>query len=277
MGAFIYPLTDWGFKRIFGDKELMMDFLNSLLEGERVITDLEYLNTEQIPEDYDGRRTVYDLYCKTDTGEYIIVEMQNREQTFFKDRALYYMSQSIVKQAQKGKGWRFNLTAVYGIYFVNFLLDKSEPGKHFCKDIAMIDKHTGKVFNNKFRQIYIELPRFMKSEADCNNFLEYWIYNLVNMNKLKEISFKDRKAIFDRLEQIASQANLTEEERARLDEDWKNYNDYFNTVDFAKDEGRAEGELKKQHEIAQKMKAKGQPSDFIADITGLTIEEIEKL
>ena len=277
MGAFIYPLTDWGFKRIFGDKELMMDFLNSLLEGERVITDLEYLNTEQIPEDYDGRRTVYDLYCKTDTGEYIIVEMQNREQTFFKDRALYYMSQSVVKQAQKGKGWRFNLTAVYGIYFVNFLLDKNEPGEHFCKDITMIDKHTGKVFNNKFRQIYIELPRFMKSEADCNNFLEYWIYNLVNMNKLKEISFKDRKAIFDRLEQIASQANLTEEERARLDEDWKNYNDYFNTVDFAKDEGRAEGELKKQHEIAQKMKAKGQPSDFIADITGLTIEEIEKL
>ena len=277
MGVFIHPLTDWGFKRIFGDKELMMDFLNSLLEGERVITDLEYLNTEQIPEDYDGRRTVYDLYCKTDTGEYIIVEMQNREQTFFKDRALYYMSQSVVKQAQKGKGWRFNLTAVYGIYFVNFLLDKNEPGEHFCKDIAMIDKHTGKVFNNKFRQIYIELPRFMKSEADCNNFLEYWIYNLVNMNKLKEISFKDRKAIFDRLEQIASQANLTEEERARLDEDWKNYNDYFNTVDFAKDEGRAEGELKKQHEIAQKLKAKGQPSDFIADITGLTIEEIEKL
>ena len=277
MGAFIYPLTDWGFKRIFGDKELMMDFLNSLLEGERVITDLEYLNTEQIPEDYDGRRIVYDLYCKTDTGEYIIVEMQNREQTFFKDRALYYMSQSVVKQAQKGKGWRFNLTAVYGIYFVNFLLDKNESGEHFCKDIAMIDKHTGKVFNNKFRQIYIELPRFMKSEADCNNFLEYWIYNLVNMNKLKEISFKDRKAIFDRLEQIASQANLTEEERARLDEDWKNYNDYFNTVDFAKDEGRAEGELKKQHEIAQKMKAKGQPSEFIADITGLTIEEIEEL
>ena len=117
----------------------------------------------------------------------------------------------------------------------------------------------------------------MKSEADCNNFLEYWIYNLVNMNNLKEISFKDRKAIFDRLEQVASQANLTDEERARLEEDWMNYNDFFNTVDFAKEEGRAEGEQKKQLEIAKNLKAKGQPSDFIADITGLTIEEIEKL
>ena len=46
MGVFIHPLTDWGFKRIFGDKELLMDFLHSLLEGERVITELEYLNTD---------------------------------------------------------------------------------------------------------------------------------------------------------------------------------------------------------------------------------------
>ena len=273
MGAFIHPLTDWGFKRIFGDKELLMDFLNSLLEGERVITDLQYLNTELLPEDYDGRRTVYDLYCKTETGEYIIVEMQNREQDFFKDRALYYMAQSVVQQSKKGRGWQFDLTAVYGIYFVNFPIDKNDATEDYCKDIAMIDKRTGKVFNNKFRQIYIELPRFMKSEADCNSFLEYWIYNLVNMNNLKEISFKDRKAIFDKLERLASQANLTEEERARLEEDWKNYNDYFNTIDFAK----KEGELKKNLENAKGFKEAGTPIAIIAQVTGLSIEEIENL
>ena len=281
MGAFIHPLTDWGFKRIFGDKELLMDFLNSLLEGERVITDLQYLNTEQLAERSDGRKTVYDLYCKTDTGEYIIVEMQNSQQAFFKDRALYYMAQSVVQQSKKGREWQFELTAIYGIYFVNFPIDKNESTEHYCKDIAMIDKRTGKVFNNKFRQIYIELPRFMKSEADCNSFLEYWIYNLVNMNNLKEISFKDRKAIFDKLERLASQANLTEEERARLEEDWKNYNDYFNTIDFAKKEGKeeglAEGEIKKNLENAKKMKDMGLSFDIIMQVTGLPIEEIEKL
>ena len=277
MGAFIHPLTDWGFKRIFGDKELLMDFLNSLLEGERVITDLQYLNTELLPEDYDGRRTVYDLYCKTETGEYIIVEMQNREQDFFKDRALYYMAQSVVKQSKKGRGWQFNLTAVYGVYFVNFMIDKNDPTEHYCKDIALIDKRTGKVFNNKFRQIFIELPRFMKSEADCNSFLEYWIYNLVNMNNLKEISFKDRKAIFDKLEQLASQANLTEEERARLEEDWKNYNDYFNTIDYAKKEGKAEGRAEEQLKLAKGFKEAGTPIAIIAQVTGLSIEEIENL
>ena len=284
MGKFINPFTDWAFKHIFGreaSKDILIEFLNDLLQGERVITNLWFLNNEREPEQLGMRKVIYDIYCQTDTGEHIIVEMQNSQQAFFKDRALYYMAQSIVQQSKKGRGWQFELTAVYGIYFVNFPIDKSEITEHYCKDIAMIDKHTGKVFNNKFRQIYIELPRFMKSEADCNSFLEYWIYNLVNMNNLKEISFKDRKAIFDKLERLASQANLTEEERARLEEDWKNYNDYFNTIDFAKKEGKeeglAEGEIKKNLENAKKMKDKGYPITDISDITGLPLEEIEKL
>ena len=97
------------------------------------------------------------------------------------------------------------------------------------------------------------------------------------MNNLKEISFKDRKAIFDKLERLASQANLTEEERARLEEDWKNYNDYFNTIDFAKEEGRTEGEIKKNLENAKKMKDMGLSFDIITQVTGLPLEEIKKL
>ena len=126
-----------------------------------------------------------------------------------------------------------------------------------------------------------------------NSLLDYWIYNLVNMDKLKEISFKDRKAIFDKLERIASQANPSKEERARLDEDWKNYNDFFNTMDYAKEEGRkegiiegreegraeglAEGEHKKNLENAKGFKEAGTPIAIIAQVTGLSIEEIENL
>ena len=47
MGRFINPFTDYGFKKIFGQeisKDLLIDFLNDLLKGERVITDLTFLN-----------------------------------------------------------------------------------------------------------------------------------------------------------------------------------------------------------------------------------------
>ena len=109
------------------------------------------------------------------------------------------------------------------------------------------------------------------------------------MNKLKEISFKDRKAIFGRLEKLASQANLTEEERWRLEEDWKNYNDFFNTLDFAKEEGRAEGlemgrsegfekgRSEEKLENARKFKELGVSTEIIMQATGLTIEEINNL
>ena len=102
---------------------------------------------------------------------------------------------------------------------------------------------------------------------------------------MKEISFDDREAIKERLEELASRGNMSKEERAQYDYEWKIYNDYLNTFNSAEKkghaeglaEGREEGRSSEKNEIAKKMKAKGQPTDFIADITGLTIEEIEKL
>ena len=52
MGRFINPFTDFGFKFLFGrevEKELLIDFLNDLLIGEHVITDIQFLNSEQQP------------------------------------------------------------------------------------------------------------------------------------------------------------------------------------------------------------------------------------
>ncbi len=312
MSKFINPFTDWGFKHIFGKKEFLINFLNSLFEGEHVITDVRYLNNERLPEQIGMRKVIYDIFCETETGEHIIVEMQNRWQEHFQDRALYYMSKSIVSQGVRSAEWNYELTAVYGVFFTNFLLDKDKT-EHFCKDVMLIDRHTGKVFNPKFRQIYIEIPRFLKRKEDCDNFFEYWIYNLINMNKMNEISFKDKQEIFARLERVASQANLSEEERARYEEEWKIYNDYFNTIESAKKraaeegkaegraegraegeaigraeglakgraegrtEGRAEGKAEEQLRLAKGFKEAGTAIAIIAQVTGLSIEEIEAL
>ena len=287
MGVFIDPCTDYGFKRIFGDKELLINFLNSLLEGERVITKLDYMNNERVAKQKDERRVIYDLYCKTDTGEHIIVEMQKRSQKHFKDRALYYSACSIVEQGTKGN-WNYELTPVYGIFFIDFVLD-TDVSDYYCKDVTLVEKYSGKVFSNKLRHIFIELPRFMKSKSECDSFFECWIYNLANMKEMNEMTFKDRDAIFGRLEEIATRANLTKEERAQYEYEWKVYNDYYNCLDYAEEKGHAEG-LEKglaeglekgmekgKAEVARNLKTMGLPSESIAQATGLTIEEIENL
>ena len=287
MGVFIDPCTDYGFKRIFGDKELLINFLNSLLEGERVITKLDYMNNERVAKQKDERRVIYDLYCTTDTGEHIIVEMQKRSQKHFKDRALYYSACSIVEQGTKGN-WNYELTPVYGVFFIDFVLD-TDVSDYYCKDVTLVEKYSGKVFSNKLRHIFIELPRFMKSKSECDSFFECWIYNLANMKEMNEMTFKDRDAIFGRLEEIATRANLTKEERAQYEYEWKVYNDYYNCLDYAEEKGHAEG-LEKglaeglekgmekgKAEVARNLKTMGLPSESIAQATGLTIEEIENL
>lgn len=49
------PFCDEGFKRIFGDKILLMDFLNSFVDAGGKITDLTYENKELVSVEDDGR------------------------------------------------------------------------------------------------------------------------------------------------------------------------------------------------------------------------------
>ena len=140
MARFINPFTDVGFKRIFGQaihKELLIDFLNDLLVGEKRITDITFLDKDLLPDFSGDRGVIYDIYCTNEDGEQFIVEMQNREQTFFRERALYYLSRAIARQGERGAEWKFNLKAVYGIFFMNFHLSHS-PGK-FRTDIVLSD------------------------------------------------------------------------------------------------------------------------------------------
>lgn len=109
---------------------------------------------------------------------------------------------------------------------MNFVMDKDMPSK-IRTDIVLSDRDTGKLFSNKFRQIFIELPNFNKEEDECENDFERWIYILKHMDTLDRMPFKARKAVFERLEKLASKANMTQEERARYEEEWKVYNDYL--------------------------------------------------
>ena len=89
---FVNPFTDLGFKIIFGQpasKALLIILLNELLSGEHHIEDLTFLDKEDRSENIHDKGIIYDLYCRTSTGEYIIVEMQNRWHSHFLDRTLY--------------------------------------------------------------------------------------------------------------------------------------------------------------------------------------------
>ena len=290
MSKFINPFTDIGFKKIFGQsitKNLLIDFLNDLLKGERVINDITVLDKEQMPV-YDGDRgLIYDIYCTTDTGEKIIVEMQNKYQDRFKERSLYYLSQAVVRQGERGARWQYDIKAVYGVFFMNFYLG-TDRGR-FRKDIILADKETHELFIDKMRFIFLELPSFTKEEEECANDFERWIYVLKNMETLKRMPFKAQKSVFDELEKIVDISALSKEDRMKYDESIKIYRDNLAIASGQRKLGQKEGfekglekGLKKGKEetlrqIALNMKSMGIPSEQIMQATGLSLDEINSL
>ena len=63
---YISLLTDFGFKRIFGtlpNKDLLISFLNSLFNGEEVVKDVHFLNSEHVGDVYAERKAIFDVYC----------------------------------------------------------------------------------------------------------------------------------------------------------------------------------------------------------------------
>ena len=282
---FINPFTDFGFKRIFGQeisKEILIDFLNLLLNGEQRIVSLSFKNPELQPDIKDKRRVVFDLYCESDKGTQFIVEMQAARQEFFYDRGLYYQSRALGEQGNKGKDWQYDLKPVYGIFFMDFIMHENSK---FRTDVALMDMETGKVFNNRLRQIFLEMPRFTKEANECENDYERWLYLIKNMHMLKRMPFNAQRAVWDKLLDIADVAALNETEYREYQEALKNYRDYHAGINFAKKEGLLEGEQrglikgekKKQLEIARNLKALGISTQVIQESTGLTAEEIQKL
>lgn len=278
---YINPLTDFGFKRLFGsefNKELLISFLNTLLDGEQNIQEVTYLNAEQLGERRDSRRAIFDVFCENDKGEKFIVEMQNVYQQFFKDRAVYYSTFPIREQAKRGEDWDFQLSSVYTVGLLNFVFHdgKNEgasakyPWHHEVK-LMDIDRKT--VFYDKLTYVYEEIPKFDRTETELESMFDKWMFVLKNLSRLMERPAALQERVFTRLFQQAEIAQFNKEELTLYEDSVKAYRDIANAIKTAEKEKFAEGIAY----TAKNLLAMNMPLETIMQATGLSAEEIEKL
>ena len=278
---YISLLTDFGFKRIFGtdpNKELLINFLNSLFDGEEVIKDVKYLNSENVGDVYTERKAIFDVYCENEKGEKFIVEMQNAYQTYFKDRSLFYSTFPIREQSPKGSDWNFCLKKVYVVALLNYKMsDDAFDSSDTIHTIALMDTKTNKVFNTKLLFKYVEVGRFDKTDEELTSLSDKWMYVLKNLSRLDNRPAALREKIFSKLFAAASVARFTPTELREYEDSLKAYRDIKNSLDTAKEEGREEGREQRNIEIAKKMLAAGMDIDIIINMTDLSKDEIEKI
>lgn len=303
MGKLLNPFIDFAFKYLFGreeNKRFLIDFLNGLFEEDpnfEPIINITYLDKEKGKRERKERGVIYDIYCETSNGRRFVVEMQNSAQEYFFDRTIYYASKGIVEQAQVGKDWKFEYLPVYCISFMKFVNKEYKDSPII--DVGLYNRKTKELFSDRLRLIYIQAPLFSKKrEEECKTDLEKWMYNIVNMENMETIAFTKEKILFAEFQEVASYANLNEEERAIYDADLKAYRDIKNQLEFAEAQaeargisigeargisigetrgisiGQAQGEAKERRTIVLNMKSQGMDAQTISKFTGIPLEDI---
>ncbi len=294
MQTFISPFTDMSFKRLFGQEEskaLMIDFLNSVVGEGYGIHDITYLDKEYLPSENSGRAMVYDIVCRTDCGEYIVVEMQRRKHKAFMDRVVCYLSRLVDRQTKKGRDWNYRLRNATCICLTGFRLPalgghRAGRKELWRRDAVLTDRYGSGELTGRIRAVFLELPAFRKTASECNTQLEKWLFILNNMEKINEIPFKDDNEIFREVEEKMHTVGLTPEE----------YDRYWNSLDLylvnksmmetaeedgvkkglrkglkeGRKEGRKEGQMIERLKNARAMLAEGIPMKQVTKITGLT-------
>ena len=241
-GRYINPYTDFGFKYLFGtepNKDITLELVNALLQGKEVIKSLTLLPTEQLGDTKDDRRSVFDIYCENEQGDKIIIEMQKADQQWFKDRSVYYSSFPIRQQGEKGQ-WRFGLKAVYTIGILDFVFDEDKDDQEYYHHVVkLMDVNTKEVFYDKLTYIYLEMPKFQKTEEELETIADKWLYALKNLPRLLERPKALQDRIFKKFFDVAEIANLSKDEYVKYLESEKVYYDNDGAIRTAEAKGRA--------------------------------------
>ena len=239
---YVNPLTDFGFKRLFGtepNKILLIDFLNVLLPERHRIEDLTYGNSEQVGNTPIDRKAIFDIYCQGVRGDRFIVEIQKAKQDYFKDRSVYYASFPIQEQGQKGS-WNYKLAPVYGVGVLDFIFDDHKDDPTLLHTVELKNQRC-EVFYDKLKFIYVELPKFNKTVEELETRFDKWLFLLKHLPDLENPPPGMEGEVFNLLFEIAELANLSRQEQRAYESSLKYYRDLKNVIDSAERGALAKG------------------------------------
>ncbi|MDR2085931.1 MAG: Rpn family recombination-promoting nuclease/putative transposase [Dysgonamonadaceae bacterium] len=293
-------LTDFGFKRVFANEErkiLLISLLNAILGDRETVKDIYYLQTEQLGEKNENRRAVYDIHCKNEREEYLIIEMQIGKQLHFMDRSLYYVTFPIQAQAKKGK-WNYALKPVYHIGILDFIHDRDS--EYYLNRYSLINEKKFTKISSTLNFITIELPKFRKTIEECDGILDLWVYCFRNLPKMRERPTQLKGDIFDFLFELTDMNRFTTSELDAY-RAYRRSSEQYDTVELIAEcslqeglqegwkrgreegledglrKGLQKGKIEGMVEIARNLRKMNFPIADIAEATGFTPEQIKQL
>ena len=284
----INVLNDYFVRYLFSDKgseAILLDFINSIMLDSNMKTfkAVEILNPFNYKENYNDKETIVDVKCITQNGSVVIIEIQLQGNSRFPERILYYWASNYSKLLKQGEKYD-SLTPVISINLLNFNLD-DEDNIHSC--YMIYDTNNKKLLTDHLQIHIVELKKFQYNllKPDLNCWLKF--FTMKDKDNKEEImsDLVKEKPI---MEEVQRKYNNFIKDRIMMNEyDKRQAYLYGNQIMLEEErrlgkeegikEGIEQGEINKAKDIALNLKNMNMSNENISRITGLSIEEINKL
>ncbi len=275
--------NDFVFKKIFGKQEnevLLKDLLTSILNIsiQKIQIKSDVVLEKVLEENKTG---ILDIQAMADNNKLVNIEIQVKDEYNIKERSLYYWSAMYHNGLGKGNNYKEGIQTI-AINILNFNCFEDGP----YHEIGRIKRdYNNEIVTDKLELHFIQIPKFREKGLKIESNLDAWMHFINNENKKGvELAMKKNNVIkkaAKELEYLSGDEEIRRiaflREKAIMDE--------YNNISSAKEEGLKEGIEKgiekgmrqRNIQIARKMIEQKIDIKTIANITGLTIEEIQQL
>lgn len=288
-----YIRFDWAIKRLLRNKAnfgVLEGFLTVLLgEPIHIVEILESESNQKYESDKFNR---VDIKARNDKDEIIIIEVQNTREIYYLERILFGAAKAITEHIELGQLYS-EVKKVYSISILYFDLGKGSDYLYHGQN-SFVGVHSGDLLEVTTKQKNA-IVRKLPSQI----FPEYYLirvneFNQVAVTPLEEwieylksgLIRSDTKAPgLEEARQKLIYYNMSKEEKHAYDEHINAImiqNDVLKAATMEGEEiglekGLEKGRQEEKIQIASNAKKQGLSCEMIANLTGLSIDEIEKL
>lgn len=256
------------FKRIFahkGNEEFLKQFLSSLLKI--TIDDIEVLHDIHLEKDSEEDKLgIIDVRAIVNENKIINIEVQIKNNKNIVPRSIFYGAKLISNELVKNEVYQ-ELKPVIVICILNY---ENFPYEEYINETEVVLKtHKEYVVNDYIKFYYIELPKFRRQKLDYEDETTQWLTFIDSENPegMKEIMKKNEivKKAQEELEYLQGDEAFKRKIELR-----EKYERDMNSAKYC-------GKQEAMFYVVKKLKLKNIDIETIMEITGLTIDEIEKI
>lgn len=268
------PMNDVLFKFIFANedrKQVTIDFLNAVLnrQDQKAIKDIQFKNSEIVPLFEEDKLTRFDIFCVTEEGTQIDVEVQVVNKKNMERRTLFYWSQMYLMNLNKGEKYQDLKPAIT----INILRYNIFPENSFHSMYSIYNMETHRRLNEDMELHFLEVPKFKKKPISEMTRMERWLAyfsNKLNQQEMEELAMNE-SAIQTAMDAAAVFMQNKEERLKYLNREMAII-DYESDKAAWIDEGRAKEKIFMVHSMIKN----GLDDITISKISNLPIEVIQQ-